>query len=79
MGIKKLFYIFKPIIPLLTNSVHSRLGKLGPEAEKKGTTCTTLKWVSKYDFRFANEEFVFSKITFIRGEQKSTVKRYKFD
>jgi hypothetical protein len=50
----------------------------GPEVEKKGpknytsspaimTTCTTIKWVSKYDFIFVNEEFVFSKITFIRG------------
>jgi hypothetical protein len=81
MGIKKLFYIFKPIIPLLPNSLHSRLVKLGPrmtEVEKKGpknytyflaigTTCTTLKWVSKYDFIFANEEFFFSKITFIQG------------
>jgi hypothetical protein len=31
------------------------------------TMCTNLKWVSKYDFIFANEEFCFSKITFIRG------------
>ena len=30
MGIKKLFYIFKPIIPLLPNSLRSRLVKLGP-------------------------------------------------
>jgi len=30
MGIKKLFYIFTPIIPLLPNSFHSRLVKLGP-------------------------------------------------
>jgi hypothetical protein len=81
MGIKKLFYIFKPIIPLLPNSLHSRLVKLGhrmTEDEKKGpknymsslaikTTCTTFKWVSKYDFIFANEEFFFSKISFIRG------------
>ena len=48
------------------------------EVEKKGpkkftssprirTTCTTLKWVSKYDFIFSNEEIFFSKITFIRG------------
>jgi hypothetical protein len=39
MGIKKLFCIFKPIIPLLPNSLHSRLVKLGPripEVEKKG-------------------------------------------
>ena len=49
-----------------------------PEVEKKGpenymsslairTMCTTLKWVSKYDFIFANEELFLSKITFIRG------------
>ena len=30
MDIKKLFYIFKPIIPLLPNSLRSRLVKLGP-------------------------------------------------
>ena len=30
MGIKKLFSIFKPIIPLLPNIPHSRLVKLGP-------------------------------------------------
>ena len=30
MGIKILFYIFKPIIPLLPNSLRSRLVKLGP-------------------------------------------------
>jgi hypothetical protein len=30
MGIKKLFYIFKPIIPFLPNSLRSRLDKLGP-------------------------------------------------
>jgi hypothetical protein len=29
IGIKKLFYIFKPIIPLLLNSLHSELVKLG--------------------------------------------------
>jgi hypothetical protein len=31
MGIKNLFYIFKPIIPLLLNSLHSGLVKLGPK------------------------------------------------
>jgi hypothetical protein len=31
MGIKKLFYIFKHIIPLLLNSLHSGLVKLGPK------------------------------------------------
>jgi hypothetical protein len=30
MGIKKLFYIFKPIIPLFPNSLRSRMVKLGP-------------------------------------------------
>jgi hypothetical protein len=30
MGIKKLFYIFKPAIPLLPNSLRSRLVKVGP-------------------------------------------------
>jgi hypothetical protein len=30
MGIKKLFCIFKPIIPLLPNSLRSRLVKVGP-------------------------------------------------
>ena len=69
MGIQKIFCIFKPIIPLLLNRLHSRLVKLGiewPKVEKKGpknysssltikTTCNTLKWVSKYDFIFANE------------------------
>jgi len=30
MGIKKLFYIFKPIIPLFLNCLHSGLVKLGP-------------------------------------------------
>jgi hypothetical protein len=44
-----------------------------------GTMCATLKWVSKYDFIFGNEGFVFSKITFIRGSPKSTLKRYEFD
>ena len=82
IGIKKLFCIFKPIIPLLQNSLHSGLVKLGSRMtrnwEKKGpknytfwftikTTCTTLKWVYEYDFIFENEEFFFSKITFIRG------------
>ena len=45
MVIKKLFCIFKPIIPLLPNSLHSRLVKnLGlewPEVEKKGGPRTT--------------------------------------
>jgi len=74
MGIKTLFCIFKPIIPILPNSLHSRPFKR--EVEKKGpknymsslvnkTTCTNLKWVSKYDLIFGNEEFFFSKITFI--------------
>jgi hypothetical protein len=82
LGIKKIFYISKPIIPLLLNSLHFRLVKLVLrmllEVEKKGpknymsslaikTTCTTLKWVSKYDFIFGNEEFFFLKITFIQG------------
>jgi len=31
IGIKKLFYIFKHIIPLLPNSLRSRLVKLGPK------------------------------------------------
>ena len=35
------------------------------------TTCTTLKWVSKYDFIFANKEFFFSKITLYLSFQKS--------
>jgi hypothetical protein len=75
MGIKKLFYIFKPIISLLPNSLCSRLV---PEVEKKGpknytsslaigTMCRSLKWVSKYDFIVGNKEFFFSKIPFIRG------------
>ena len=82
MGNKKLFYIFKPIIPLLPNSLRSRLDKRGPRMTRsweKGprnytsslairTTCTTLKCVSKYDLIFANEEFFFSKITFIQGQ-----------
>jgi hypothetical protein len=34
MGIKILFYIFKPIIPLLPNSLHSRLVKLGPSTTR---------------------------------------------
>jgi hypothetical protein len=81
MGIKKLFYIFKPTIPLLRNSLCSGMVKLRPritQSWEKGpknyiyslaikTTCTTLKWISKYDFIFANEEILFSKITFIRG------------
>ena len=70
MGIKKLFW---------------------PEVEKKGpknytspllairTTCTTPKWVSKYDFTFANGYIFFSIITFIRGLPESTRKRYEFD
>jgi hypothetical protein len=41
--------------------------------------CKNLKWVSKYDFIFGNEEFVFSKISFIRGLPNSTLKRYEFD
>jgi hypothetical protein len=56
----------------------SNLGLELPEVEKNGpmnymsspaigTMCTTLKWVSKYDFIFGNEEFVSSKITFIWG------------
>ena len=56
----------------------SNLGLECPEFDKKGyknytsspaigTTCRNLKWVSNYDFIFGNEEFVFSKITFIRG------------
>jgi hypothetical protein len=43
------------------------------------TTCATLKWVSKYDFIFANEEFFFKKINFIRGQSEKTLKRYEFD
>jgi len=31
MGIKKLFYIFKPIIPLFLNSLHSGLTKINPK------------------------------------------------
>jgi len=81
MEIKKLFCIFKPMIPLLPNRLHSELVKLGARMTRsweKGskhytpsiainTMCTTLKWVSKYNFIFANEEFFFSKIAFIRG------------
>ena len=93
MGIKKLFYIFKPIIPLLPNRLHSKLVKLGARMTRsweKGpnnytsslaikTTCTTLKCVSKYDLIFANEEFWLLKITFIQGKPESTIKRYEFD
>jgi hypothetical protein len=35
MGIKKLFYMFKPIIPLLPNSLLSRLVKLGPRMTRR--------------------------------------------
>jgi hypothetical protein len=46
MGIRKLFYIFKPIIPLLQNSLRSRLVKLGPiltkSWEKRGPRTTRL-------------------------------------
>jgi hypothetical protein len=45
-GIKKLFYIFKPIIPLLPNNLRSRLVKLGPKMtrswEKRGPRSTRL-------------------------------------
>jgi hypothetical protein len=34
MGIKKLFCIFKPIIPLLPNTLHSKLVKLGPRMNR---------------------------------------------
>jgi len=34
MGIKRSFYIFKPIIPLLPNSLRSRLVKLGPSTTR---------------------------------------------
>jgi len=43
------------------------------------TTCTTPKWVSKYDFIFANGYIFFSIITFIQGLPESTLKRYEFD
>ena len=36
MGMKKLFYIFKTIIPLLPNSLRSRLVKLGPRMTRRG-------------------------------------------
>jgi len=46
MRIKKLFYIFKLIIPLLPNNLHSRLVKLGPimtrSWEKRGPRTTRL-------------------------------------
>ena len=81
IGIKKLFCIFKPTIPLLLNSPHSGLVKLGPRIPRsleKGAkelhifTCNqdhvyNSQMGIKYDFIFANEEFFFSKITFIRG------------
>ena len=68
MGIQKIFCIFKPIIKLLPNSLHSGWSNLGlewREVEKKGTknytsslaiktTYTTLQWDSKYDFIFGN-------------------------
>ena len=34
MGEKKLFFIFKPMIPLLLNSLHSGLVKLGPKMNR---------------------------------------------
>ena len=34
MGVKKLFFIFKPMIPLLLNSLHSGLVKLGPKMNR---------------------------------------------
>ena len=73
MGIKKLFYIFKPMISFLPNTLHSGLVKLEHRMSRiweKGAqnyTCKTLKWASKYDFIFSNQQFVVSKITFIRG------------
>jgi hypothetical protein len=46
IGIKKLIYIFKPIIPLLPNSLHSERVKLGTKMtrswEKRGPKTTRL-------------------------------------
>ena len=73
--IKKLFYIFKPSFNFFQIDLFrggSNLGLEWPKVEKKGpknymcliaikNTCTTLKWVSKYDFIFANEDFFLFK------------------
>jgi hypothetical protein len=78
---KNYFVFLNPYVhffQIAFNRDQSYLGLERPEVEKKvpknytsslaiKTTCTTLKWVSKYDFIFANEEFYFSKITFNRG------------
>jgi len=65
MGIKSLFYIFKPKIPFLPNSFIQdwfNLGTEWPEVEKevpKNYTCKTLKGASKNDFIFSKEQFFF--------------------
>jgi len=72
MGIQIWFHIWKWRICCFSthNSTSFKFEpRICQEVEKKGfknytsslaikTTCTTPKWVSKYDFIFANEEFV---------------------
>jgi hypothetical protein len=60
-------FTFQPIIPLRSNSgleCDPKLRKCGPKNYTSPlaikTTSTTLKWVSKVDFIFGNEEFYFS-------------------
>jgi len=36
MGIKKIFFIFKPMIPLLLNNLHLGLVKPGPKITRSG-------------------------------------------
>ena len=60
MGIKKLVCIFKPIIPLLPNSLHSRLVKLWPGmtgVEKRGPRTTCLRSQSRPQSTLKRYEF----------------------
>jgi len=58
MGIKKLFYIFKRIIPLFLNSLHLGLVKLGPRKtrswEKRGPRTTHLRSQSRPRVQLSN-------------------------
>jgi hypothetical protein len=55
MGIKKLCYIFKPITPLLSNSLRSRLIKLGPRM-----TWSWEKGVQELHIFFRNRDDVYN-------------------
>jgi hypothetical protein len=80
IGNKKLFNIFKPIFPLLPNSLRLSLVKLGPKMTRSWEKGAQVLHVFSRNrehmynsqmgiqiwFIFGNEEFIFSKITYIQ-------------